>query len=1131
MILSFALLFNIPTVLAAENKTDSWVDCTNINTVTGDVAQVSVDSGNNGLRVYTIAGKNGNTVMNIACKKKDISLYDYIEFDYYAEATAMGDWSKIALSVNGGINEYNTGINTKATWTIQHAKVPISQLGAELSAVSTIQLILYGSSMWSVDFCINNFKLTVDTEKNVFLDDISVFFGESKLSISPVFEPTVTDYTVNVPLNITSVTINATAQSMASAFDKSGIWVKPSNGIFSQKVSLTSNDKTINIKVRSSDKSKVISYKVTIKRTEAITNATINATAYGNGTISPSGNTVVQLGDNQSYVITPNSGYLVKNVVVDGVSVGAVSSYTFSGVVEAHTIVAYFEALPTGNVIWIPCDDVSQVSGDLLASVFRYGYGLQLTTIENKANSKFTFKGKKVATDNYKFIEFDVYAEGPGLRNWPSMAISVDGSSKSYATNANLSIDWSSVHIKVPIEEIKGDLTSFSTMNLTLIGNCQWNVEFCVNNIQLTNDENVNANLSALTIDGGEIALSPIFDSSVTEYTTRVPESMRTVTLKAVAQSSIATINCNGKKASGELTSKINLQIGKNVLEIEVLSADKKGRIVYKITVDCSGYEPIKQYVTVNVIGKGSASPSGRVGVTTGGTQAFFFTAEKGYHIKCVKVDGKPTCVENYYELENVRSAHTIEVEFCKQASGDILFTDLSDKSKLGGNVKSIECMGQNTVKITTIPNTTNPVFTFITDSANFNEYDYLEFDVFSEGLLTDWWSFMFSLDGTNYVHNRFNITHKSWTTTHVKIPRGLFISSGTPVVSLDSASNFSVRLNGTSIWSVYFNIANIKFTTEKSSLINHQTNAQIDSLTVMGSNGYSYTRQLSPNFNSNFYNYKLQVPMTSEKITIDGNSVSPLAFIEGLGDYKLQKGLNMIKLKVTAYDKTVQYYIINVVKGQVNTSFIDTCDSESNSLFVPNGQVNEPFGVDNTSQREGAGCFSVNAHSFQLSFNFDPVDVEGMNYLCFSYYVENRSIFADFKDIGYSISSSKDYFSNFYESRCPRLFLDCKPGWNEACIELYNGGVLDHLEPTKLTYMRFFSVVDCDDTCVVKLDNFRLVRDPDAEEDYFAISPLTMDTSSRTVSKTLMVASAVMTCGFTSLLILKKKKKYKCKH
>ncbi len=68
----------------------------------------------------------------------------------------------------------------------------------------------------------------------------------------------------------------------------------------------------------------------------------ITATAGEGGTISPDGATNVVVGENQTYTITPNKGYIIDNVIVDGESVGAVSTYTFSNVAEAHTILASF---------------------------------------------------------------------------------------------------------------------------------------------------------------------------------------------------------------------------------------------------------------------------------------------------------------------------------------------------------------------------------------------------------------------------------------------------------------------------------------------------------------------------------------------------------------------------------------------------------------------------------------------------------------------------------------------------------------------------------------------------------------------------------------------------------------------
>ena len=69
---------------------------------------------------------------------------------------------------------------------------------------------------------------------------------------------------------------------------------------------------------------------------------TIKATAGTNGSISPSGWTSVRDGRDQTFTITPDKGYAVAKVLVDGKSVGAVKSYTFKNVTKDHTIEAIF---------------------------------------------------------------------------------------------------------------------------------------------------------------------------------------------------------------------------------------------------------------------------------------------------------------------------------------------------------------------------------------------------------------------------------------------------------------------------------------------------------------------------------------------------------------------------------------------------------------------------------------------------------------------------------------------------------------------------------------------------------------------------------------------------------------------
>jgi hypothetical protein len=73
---------------------------------------------------------------------------------------------------------------------------------------------------------------------------------------------------------------------------------------------------------------------------------TITASAGTGGSISPSGSVSVSYGDDQTFTVTPNSGYQVASVLMDGVP--ATAPYTFFDVIaDGHTISATFEPVPT----------------------------------------------------------------------------------------------------------------------------------------------------------------------------------------------------------------------------------------------------------------------------------------------------------------------------------------------------------------------------------------------------------------------------------------------------------------------------------------------------------------------------------------------------------------------------------------------------------------------------------------------------------------------------------------------------------------------------------------------------------------------------------------------------------------
>jgi hypothetical protein len=68
----------------------------------------------------------------------------------------------------------------------------------------------------------------------------------------------------------------------------------------------------------------------------------ITASAEANGAVSPAGATAVNKGSNLTVTITPNTGYKVLKLVVDGATLAPATSYTFSNVTANHSITAYF---------------------------------------------------------------------------------------------------------------------------------------------------------------------------------------------------------------------------------------------------------------------------------------------------------------------------------------------------------------------------------------------------------------------------------------------------------------------------------------------------------------------------------------------------------------------------------------------------------------------------------------------------------------------------------------------------------------------------------------------------------------------------------------------------------------------
>ena len=118
-------------------------------------------------------------------------------------------------------------------------------------------------------------------------------------------------------------------------------------------------------------------------------NFTITSSADVNGSISASGTTNVSTGGNQSYTFSPVSGYRISNVLVDGASQGAISTYTFSNVVANHTIRVSFEKIPTAQQdptpTYVPQKSAEQLAAEAAAQKIADEKAAELLAVQEKA--------------------------------------------------------------------------------------------------------------------------------------------------------------------------------------------------------------------------------------------------------------------------------------------------------------------------------------------------------------------------------------------------------------------------------------------------------------------------------------------------------------------------------------------------------------------------------------------------------------------------------------------------------------------------------------------------------------------------------------------------------------------------
>lgn len=216
-----------------------------------------------------------------------------------------------------------------------------------------------------------------------------------------------------------------------------------------------------------------VSANATLTATMNAITYTINATAGANGTIAPAGVSTVNYGANKAYTITPANGYVVDQVTVDGINMGAIGAYTFVNVVANHTIHATFKyaecEVPT-NLHVINVDTTS-------ATLTWYHPGANSFDIQYKALDAATYTIISAVTGNsYELTDLQPNTSYV----WNITANCVAGN-HSETSNGNI---FTTLALPVPAPI---DTTGVENYVQNLI-----KVYGVVNNIYVVNDNNVN---------------------------------------------------------------------------------------------------------------------------------------------------------------------------------------------------------------------------------------------------------------------------------------------------------------------------------------------------------------------------------------------------------------------------------------------------------------------------------------------------------------------------------------------------------------------------------------------------------------------------------------------------------------
>ncbi len=388
------------------------------------------------------------------------------------------------------------------------------------------------------------------------------------------------------------------------------------------------------------------------------------------GSISPSGPTVsVVDSENQTFTITATAGYVIGNVVVDGVSQGAISTYTFKDVTADHTISATFivdtgvtytitTTAGTGGSIQPANPVVHQGATQVLKIIPNNGYqtnDVKVDSVSQGAIANYTFSNVQAAhtvaavfapgsSSSYTIT----VTSGSGGTVTPSGTVTVNaGATQVFQIAPNSG--YHTVDVKV-------DSISQGAIGTYTFSNVQSNHALAAT---FASDNGVTYTITATATSGGTI--SPLGTTTVNAGTTQVYQ------ITAYSGYHIVDVQVDGVSYGA-----IGTYTFTNIVASHTIAASFASNTGVSYTI------------TASAGSGGSISPVGSVVVNQGATQVFTITPISGYHIVDVVVDSVSQGAVATYTFTNVQANHVISATFA--ANTGVTFT-ITASAGTGGTI------------------------------------------------------------------------------------------------------------------------------------------------------------------------------------------------------------------------------------------------------------------------------------------------------------------------------------------------------------------------------------------------------------------------------------------------------------